>query len=201
VSSGAAGHLTKAKDSLERATRSLNKTDITYERLACSLEVIREPQRETKVKPFSMGSALGALTQSLPAEDKAALKLHLPPRLPPIQADSERMTFALRSIIGYLFSIRSPDAKVELRVWMEGAGVSLRAAVRTQIGPPTDPASARAPITAPAEQAAMGVERALTAAKKIVESHGGNLFYGVSADGLEVRLEKLPASAGSGMTS
>ena len=85
VSSGAAGQL--AKNMLERATRSLNRTDITYERLASSLEVIREPQRETRVEPFSMHSALSVLTKSLPAEDEAAVKLNVPPGLPPIQAE------------------------------------------------------------------------------------------------------------------
>ena len=203
-----AGHLVSSDDAsqsakhiLERATRSLNKTDITYERLASSLEVIREPQRETKVAPFSMHSALGALIQSLPAEDEAALKLNVPPRLPPIQADSERMAFALRSIVGYLLSIRSPGANVELRAWTEGAGVSLCAAIKNQPVPSSDATSAQPPTTASAEQAAMAAERILMTARKIVESHGGRLFYHVSADGLEVKLEKLPASTASGITS
>jgi hypothetical protein len=183
ISSGAAGQI--AKDILERATRSLNKTDITYERLASSLDAIKEPQRETRIEPFSVRSALGALTQSLPAEDEAALKLDMPPGLPSIRADSERMVFALRSIVGYLLSIRSPDANVELQAWMDGAGVSLRAAIKTQPRPPIEAASAQPPTVAgAAEQAAMAAERALTAAKKIVESHGGKLFHRVGADGL-----------------
>ncbi len=195
LSSGDAGRL--AQDILQRATRSLNKTDITYERLASSLEVIKEPHRETQLGSFSVPLALSTLVRLLPEEDKDALKLDVPARLPAIRANSERMALALRSVVGYLLSIRSPDAGIELRAWKDEDGVSLSAAIKMQAAPPGDGAWALSPFVALTEQAAIAAGRALTAATRIVASHGGTLSYHVAANGLEVRIEGLPVSTKS----
>jgi PAS domain-containing protein len=188
VSNSDAGRL--AYDVLERATRSLNKTDITYERLASSLEAISEPQRKTRLAPFSVASALTILRHTLPAEDDAALKLNVPDNLPAIRADAERMAFALRSIIGYLLSVRAPNAQVAFRAWTaHSGGISLRASLEAGSAP-IEPALTQASSSDQAHY----VGQVLTAARTIVESHGGRLLCRATVDGLEVNVEDLPSS-------
>ena len=181
----------QANGILDRAARSLAKTDITYERLASSLEAISEPQREGRLAPFSLRSALQDLVNALPRQDEHSLVLDdVPADLPSIRVDSERMVFALRSIVGYLLAIRAPDAQVALRAWTEGERVSFSVTLRSQ--------PARASGEVPAAPFSDGAEQALTAARTIIEGHGGQLSQRATERGLEVHIAALPVSAGSG---
>ena len=178
---------------LDRAARTLAKTDITYERLASSLEAISEPQRQTKLGPLSLQSVLQDFVNTLPKHDEYSLVLDVPADLPPVRADSERMAFALRSIVSYLLAIRAPDAQVDVRAWIEGERVSLSATLRSQ--------SSRGSSDGPAVPFSDGAEQALTAARTIIEGHGGHLSQSATDDGLEVHVASLPASNSHGTTA
>jgi len=175
---------------LDRAARSLAKTDITYERLASSWDAISEPHREGRLAAFSIPLTLQALVDELPKEDRRSLVLEAPTNLPAIRADSERMAFALRSIVGYLLGIRAPDARLEVRAWLEGDRVSVSVALRSQF----TAANGEAPQQASLSDAAVAARQALTGARSVVEGHGGKLSVYANEDGLEALAEALPVS-------
>jgi len=183
-----------AGEVLDRAARSLARTDITYERLASSLEAIEKPQREGRLAPLSMRTALEDWLAGLPKQDQQHISLDgVPASLPSIQVDSGRMAFALRTIVGYLLAIRAPGAQIDLCAWIENKQISFKATLRSehiQVGDDH-----------PAAPLYDGIEQALTPARTIIERHGGHLLHQVTKDGLEVQISALPVSRDLGATT
>jgi PAS domain-containing protein len=184
---------------LERAARSLSKTDITYERLTATLAMQSEAIREGERVPFSLAAGLQSIAASLPEEDVKALRLEIPDELPLLRADPERLRFALRSAVGHLLCIRGPDGEVALRA-RDGDG---RVDVELEL---TDsPESVEEPAPPPREgdvireleqEARATVELASSAIKAVVEAHDGRFLREVTSDGIRIRLlglETAPA--------
>jgi hypothetical protein len=102
---------------LDSALRQLNKADITYERLACTLAVRQEPDRPGRV--FDAVDVLRQAITDLPQEDFGYCDLSQFPtgsnlRLFLVFGWPEQLSFAFRSLLGYLLFQRPTDSKVQI---------------------------------------------------------------------------------------
>ena len=186
-----------AGDLLDRASRSLSKTDITYERLTTSLAMQTEAVREGRRVPLSLPVMANSLLAALPAEDAQAVCLDIPQDLPLLSADPGRIGFALRSVLGHLLCIRGPEGLVELRA-RGGAG---RVTVEMRLTGSADAAVAATATAAETDairqleqEARATVELASAAVEAVVAAHGGRFERATTPDGVRIRMIGLEAA-------
>lgn len=184
---GRARNLIEDRDGLDgiidRALQSLSKADITYERLATNLDAVRDPIREGHVVALDLPSALNRLKDALGPDEADTVTLRLPEQLPALRADAERFMFALRSIVGYMLSIRYDDARLDVRARAGKQNLSLqfrlpRNGFRQEEASDTclsDPATAEARAIS---------QFAPDAVRAVIEGHGGSFRQNTTTDGL-----------------
>ncbi|WP_024512243.1 GAF domain-containing protein [Bradyrhizobium sp. ARR65] len=99
---------------VDRAMRSITMADLTYERIACVYDAIRTPWRREGV--LNVGAMLLQYQSSLPADDAQGLKLDIPEAPIVVDADPERLSFAMRSLLGYLLALSHPGMQLRASV-------------------------------------------------------------------------------------
>jgi hypothetical protein len=102
---------------LNGALRQIDKADITYERLACTLAVRQDPDRPGRL--FDAVDVLRQAITDLPQEDLDCCDLsgfptgtNLKPF--PVFGWPEQLSFAFRSLLGYLLFQRPTESKVQI---------------------------------------------------------------------------------------
>ncbi|THK35603.1 hypothetical protein EHS39_23510 [Ensifer sp. MPMI2T] len=159
---------------VDRALRSLTMANIPYERVAYVHDAVAEPRRRTG--KLDLRAELLRFREALPENEAAAFHLVVPDAPLVVEGDSERLSFAFRSLLGYLLSINPPGnqlqaflttdgraAEIEMVVEcaiIDASGLAMRAAVRDRIAEAEDKAFSMA-------------GHGLDAFRAIIEAHGG----------------------------
>jgi PAS domain-containing protein len=159
----------------ERMVAEVRKADITFERLADRLEILKEPIRCTQ--EVNLVGCVREVTQALPKRDWSKIDPRMPQEAIFVEGDAGRIAFVVRSILGHLLRCR-PDE--ETRVELALGRVDSHAVLNMALTPPgitceTPPLAHDDPLwhtfRAAREDAGLG----LTAIEKIVDAHGGTL--------------------------
>jgi hypothetical protein len=166
---------------LSKVRSSLSKTDITYERLAASLQNEREPVGIPVA--VDIRSMLKCYVDDLSDEDRSAIKMVRERRTPVVWADPVRIRFVLNSTIGYLLATRLPGN--EVTVHLDGdkhrATLDVRAqvigwAAENAVSYSDDDLSQESTenrLTQARAQAQQAVTHAFSSVRKVVENNGG----------------------------
>src|SRR5262249_10122239 len=89
---------------------SIATADLPYERITCVHDVIAKPLRDYGV--LNLSAALRQFCNALSPDDAGRVRLDLPDHLVVVKADPGRLSFALRSLLGYLLALRLPEAEL-----------------------------------------------------------------------------------------
>lgn len=175
---------------IDRAMRSIAMADLTYERIACVYDAIATPLRRHGV--LNVGAMLLQYQRLLPADDARALKLEIPEAPIMVDGDPERLSFAMRSLLGYLLALSHPG----MQLWVSVSASQHKALVAVELtGVPSNLVARldRLPegendLTADkiayAENRAVAVAaHGLKAVRAVVTAHGGHLGQYFGDDG------------------
>ena len=180
---------------LDRAARCLTTADIPYERIASVNDVLAEPLRRHSV--LNLAQELRQFKSLLPEDDAAAVTLKNVDSAVVVQGDPERLSFAFRSLLGYLLAVRVPEGRLCISlITADGeaaASITLRGADNASVSAaiartPEEVKAATRDEIAYAEASAVAVAlHGLEAIRAVIEAHGGRLLQRTAADG-EVHL-------------
>jgi PAS domain-containing protein len=166
---------------VDRAIRSIATADLPYERIASVHDVIATPLRDYSV--LNLTAALQQFRNALSPDDAGKVKLDLPDHLVVVKADPERLSFALRSLLGYLLALRLPEVeldislstsrgKARLEIVLKGAPPDAVAKLEMH---PDAAASTRDEIAYAEARAVAAAGHGLEAVDAVVKAHGGQL--------------------------
>jgi PAS domain S-box-containing protein len=182
---------------LNGALRQLDKADITYERLACTLAVRQEPDRPGRL--FDAVDVLRQAITDLPQEDFDYCDLSGFPtgsdlRPFPVFGWPEQLSFAFRSLLGYLLFQRPTESKVHVGLaYTAEGGLHINLSVSNWatselIASPTWADR----IGAAEQQAREAVSLASEAVQAAVNRHNGKLLEDLQNSMLTFRVELRP---------
>jgi PAS domain-containing protein len=167
---------------VERAMRSIAAADVPYERIASVHDVIAAPLREYSV--LNLSASLQQFRDTLSADDARKVRLDIPDRLVVVKADPERLSFALRSLLGYLLALRLPDAELHISLLASRgrAGLEIElnpvppdVVARLDVSPEDVTTSTRDEIAYAEARAFAAAAHGLDAVDAVVKAHGGQL--------------------------
>jgi putative methionine-R-sulfoxide reductase with GAF domain len=179
----------QACDDIDLAIRSIASADIAYERVALAYDAKAKPL--VKQGPFDLGKMLTRYRRSLPPDDAEALSLQLPTARVLIEGDPERFSFALRSLLGYLLSLRPPKAGLHValtashdsaEIEIELAGVPSGRVAKLDRTPEQERDVTRDQIAYAEAVAVAAASHGFEAVQAIVEAHGGWLQQSFVSD-------------------
>jgi PAS domain-containing protein len=100
---------------VDRAIRSITTADLPYERIACAYDMITTQLHQYSV--LNLWAMLLLFQSSLPPDDARVVKLNIPDDPIIVKSDPKRLSFALRSLLGYLLTLRLPGAQLEVSLY------------------------------------------------------------------------------------
>jgi PAS domain-containing protein len=177
-----------AKD-IDLAIRSIGSADLAYERVALAYDAKAKPLLKHAI--FDLAKMLLRHRRSLPRDDAEALVLALPAGPVVLEGDPDRFSFALRSLLGYLLSLRPPQASLRLalttsqgsaEVSIELAGVPARRIARLDRTPEHERDRTSDQIAYAEAVAVAAASHGFEAVQAIVEAHGGRLQQWFASD-------------------
>jgi PAS domain-containing protein len=168
---------------LDRVARNLAKADLPYERIAWIHDILVEPVRRNGV--LNLATELRQFRDSLPKDDALAIKLQFDEDNVVVKGDPERLSFALRSLLGHLLAVRTPEAQVQISLVASHGEAEVNITltcsddllVKAGISktPEKRDASQRDEIAFAEARAFAIASHGIEAIRKIVEAHGGQL--------------------------
>jgi hypothetical protein len=178
-----------AANDIDLATRSIASADLAYERVALAYDAKAKPLLKRSL--FDLGKILLRYHRSLPSDDAEAFVLELPTETIVIDGDPERFSFALRSLLGYLLSLRPPKAclRLELSESHESAeinivlaGVPARRVARLDLTPEHERDETSDQIIYAEAVAVAAASHGFEAVEAVVVAHGGRLQQSFGSD-------------------
>src|SRR5581483_6554869 len=166
-----------AKD-IDLAIRSIGSADLAYERVALAYDAKAKPLLKHSI--FDLAKMLLRHRRSLPPDDAEALVLALPAGPVVLEGDPDRFSFALRSLVGYLLSLRPPQGSAEVSI--ELAGVPARRIAKLDRTPEHERDRTSDQIAYAEAVAVAAASHGFEAVQAIVEAHGGRLQQWFASD-------------------
>ncbi|GGP18877.1 PAS domain-containing protein [Silvimonas iriomotensis] len=160
----------------ERLIAEIGKADITFERLAEGLSIREVPKRfEERI---DLVKCLAQLVKSLPERDQSRVENNWPARPVSVSGDAGRLSYAFRSIIGFLLRRASGDER-HLVVWLDDdpQQVTLRLGLseRTMEADATDPPGPRDALWQASRTAMSDASLSLDVITEVIAAHGGQI--------------------------
>jgi K+-sensing histidine kinase KdpD len=184
----------QARELIDRSLRSLARTDLTYERLVAASAIEDEPVRQSRRMPFDLVVAVTQIVGELIAPDELACTVQFPPDLPLLNADAERLRFALRSTLGHLISISGPENQLRISASVESGKVTLELKLAGWVEAAEEEIEAGGDLILRLENHARSTAELATAAvEAIVKAHGGRFIREMTREGVCIRLAGLDA--------
>jgi PAS domain-containing protein len=166
---------TSGADLEKRLLAEIGKADITFERLAESIDLRRYPVRTPT--SLDLGRLVQRIVDGLPERDRKVIVVPEQAMPYPVNGDTERLGYVMRSLLAYLIRVRSDEGNVQVEIEKNEAQVLLSLML-------TDAMSTPAPdwLRRPKDRMGMAVcaareyaSLALKGAKRVIEGHGGTL--------------------------
>jgi PAS domain-containing protein len=153
----------------------IGKADMTFERLAEAVKIHDEPMRFKE--PVDLRHCVADIISNLPQRDQEHIKFPARNGRVEVSGDEGRLTFAIRSIIGYLLRLRQCDddpVDVSLTRSKDNVRLVLRAPAEqaVQAVPGATPTDVAARVSREAREAA---SLSLDAIRKIAKAHHVNM--------------------------
>ncbi|HVR57018.1 MAG TPA: hypothetical protein VMT72_09340 [Pseudolabrys sp.] len=174
---------------VDRAMRSITTADLPYERIACVYDVMEIPLRQHSV--LNLGGMLRRFQNSLPSDDARVVQLTILDDPIVVKADPERLSFALRSLLGYLLALRLPETRLQVSlsksqakamVEIELKGVPCDRVARLDRTPEEERASTGDEIAYAEARAVAAAAHGLEAVQAVVKEHGGQMRQSFGQD-------------------
>jgi PAS domain-containing protein len=169
------GTSVKLRHCAEEILAEIGKADMTFERLAEALKIRLRPMRVEE--PVNLTHCVADVIDHFPERDRSNVQPSFPDESIRVMGDDGRLTFAVKSILGYLLRLRRDgDAPVTILLARSGSKVRLELttpAERYGAGPSTPPLSDA--LTRAAREAREAASLSLDAIRHIVEAHRGTL--------------------------
>lgn len=176
---------------IDRAIRSIDLADLPYERIGSVYDVMQTPLRATSLLVLDLASTIRVFMNSRPPNDVEMVELTLPGSLI-VKADPPRLSFALRSLLGYLLAFQLPEMRLrvslsrsansaDIDIRLIGVPSNLIARLESPSG--TEWASTSDKIAYAEARAVAAAAHGLEAVKTVVEAHGAKLHQDFEHDG------------------
>ncbi len=188
--------------SVEQALRCLTMAKIPYERVASVYDVISQPRRRTS--ELDLTAELLRFRDALPANEAATLTLDVPDGPLLVGGDPERLSFALRSLLGYPLSISSADNLLRARLTANGAvaeievvlqhAIASMATIESEVDEVDGGDGGRDQIAYAESRAHALSGHGLGVIRVVVEAHNGEIQQGIGSNGEWRVIVRLPIS-------
>ena len=186
------GTASEAHKLIDRAMRSIDTADLSYERIGSAYDVIQTPLRATSLSVLDLVSTIRVFVASLPPTDGERVELTLPDGSLIVKADPPRLSFALRSLLGYLLAFQLPQMRLCVSLYRSAnfADVDIRlmgvpSNLIARLGSPseTECATISDKIAYAEARAVAAAEHGLEVVKTVFEAHGAKLHQEFQDDG------------------
>jgi PAS domain-containing protein len=161
----------------DRVGTEVGKADITFERLAERLSILKEPRRTREA--VDLRECVDAVVAHLPERDRKRIALMLPGHPVAVSGDADRLAFVFRSILAYLVRYAAGDEIAKVDVAMAITDARADVALRLQGLPPAGGTPGemepRDAIWAAARAARDDSGLGSAALEKVVVAHDGTL--------------------------
>jgi hypothetical protein len=174
---------------IDLALRNTASADLAYERVALVHDAKAKPLLKRSL--FDLGRILERYQRLLPPDDADAFVLMLPAERIILDGDPERFSFALRSLLGYLLSLRPPKARLQLvlaasegsaDIRIEISGAPARRVAKLDRTPEHERDKTSDKIVYAEAVAVAAAAHGFEAVQAIVEAHGGRLKQSFVSD-------------------
>ncbi|KVL96223.1 hypothetical protein WT02_15940 [Burkholderia stagnalis] len=168
----------------------IGKADLTFERLAEAVSIRKNPIRvEERV---DLLHCLINVLDSLPERDRMSIDTTLPDERVFVSGDSGRLTYVVRSILGYLIRVRRDDsirieASLDVREDYAKLKLGLKVPSESVVTGSQQPSNIDK-LLAASQEAREAASLSLASVRKIVRAHHGRLI---------TRADRLPAPDGA----
>lgn len=167
----------KIHRSAQNVLAEISKADISFERLADRLAILKQPLRQRE--RISANELIGEIVKALPDRDLKHIDLKLPSTDLWVEGDKSRIRFVFRSIIEYLLRRRADHDGItkDIHVGVTGAAAHVKISLEilnsklelSSVEPSSD--ALWASVLRAQEDTGLGLE----AINEVINAHGGTL--------------------------